>query len=50
MSNDLIVLEKVEIVPFFTKGDQVEELLSLVRLVIAFIKWRQWPKELRNEN
>ncbi len=38
MSNELIVIEKMELVPFFTKGDQVEDLLSQIeKEVLAFV-------------
>ena len=36
--NELIVLEKVELVPFFTKGEQVEDLLTQIENeVLAFV-------------
>lgn len=38
MKNELIVLEKMELVPFFTKGEQVDDLLSQIeKEALAFV-------------
>ena len=38
MSNELAIIEKLELVPFFTKGDSVEETLAAIeREALAFV-------------
>lgn len=38
MSNELVVIENVELVPFFTKGDHVDEILAAIELeAISFV-------------